>query len=81
MTDLDPPWWFLVLAYLYVFAPWIGLGAVAGGFLAYLSLFASARRGERVPERIPVRVGLLLLAALAGAIVSFFVAIQLNNAV
>lgn len=81
MIDLQFPWWFVILAYLYVFVPWIGLGAVAGGFLAYLPLFASARRGGRAPERKLVRVGLFLLAAFAGAAVSFFIAIHLNNAV
>ncbi len=81
MIELDFPWWFVVLAYLYVLAPWIGLGAVTGGALAYLPLFASARRGGRVPEGKLVRVGLFLLAAFAGAAVSFFVAVQLNNAV
>jgi len=81
MIGLDFPWWFIVLSYLYVFAPWIVLGAMAGGFLAYLPLFASVRRDGKAPEGKPVRVGLLLHAAFAGAAVSFFVAIQLNNAV
>lgn len=69
MIDLDLPWWSVVLACLYVLAPWIALGVVAGGALAYLPLLAFARRGGRAPEGKLVRVGLSLLAAFAGDVV------------
>ena len=54
---------------------------VTGDFLAYLQIFASARRGGRAQEGRLVRVGLFRLAAFAGAAVTFFVAVWRNNAI
>lgn len=77
MTDLNFPWWFVVLAYLYFLGPWTGLGAVTGFALAYLPLSASARRDGRASVGKLGRIRLSLLAALAAGAVTFFVALRI----
>ncbi len=80
MWSFDFPWWFVALAYLYAFAPWVCLGATTGFVLAYVPLSASARRGGRgVPGGKLTRVGLCLLAALTGGATTFLLALSANN--
>lgn len=70
---IEFPWWFVVLAYLFVFMAYFGTGALLGFILTYALLSGSKREGKhRTKAR---RISLSFLGALGGGVVNHVIAL------